>query len=349
MIKYVFLDIDGVITDGKLIIDSNGNEQKRINLKDVDAIFELKRKGFMIGAITGESSLIVEYFKNRFPWDFFYFGNKTKKETLIEICNKNEILLSEICYVGDGKYDVEALECVGLGICPKDSIDKAKSVSKIVLKKKGGDGCLWELVSLLDRINNAKESETFVYNKIFEHSELTKKLLADQKIFNEIIALGEKVAEILSNEGAVYICGNGGSAADAQHIATEFVSRFYKERKGLNVEALTTNTSSLTAIGNDYCFEEVFLRQLQAKAKAGDMLIGISTSGNSKNVIEALRYANVHNIHSAFLTGEKEKLEWENCTEHTIHVPSDDVPRIQEMHILIGHILAEYVENKLFN
>ena len=144
------------------------------------------------------------------------------------------------------------------------------------------------------------------------------------------------------------MCGNGGSAADAQHIATEFVSRFYTERPGLNAEALSVNTSSLTAIGNDYSFERVFARQLEAKARPGDMVIGISTSGSSGNVLEALRYARNNGIFSVLLMGGFENPKLNEAADDLIKVPSLITPRIQEAHIFIGHVMAEYVEHKMF-
>ena len=163
-----------------------------------------------------------------------------------------------------------------------------------------------------------------------------------------VMEIAERIIEILQCNGGIYLCGNGGSAADAQHIATEFISRFYKERPGLNAEALSVNTSTLTAIGNDYSFEKVFTRQLEAKAHKGDMVIGITTSGTSKNVIEALRYAREHDICTVLLMGGYENPELNNVAEYIIKVPSLITPRIQEAHIFIGHVIAEYVEHKMF-
>lgn len=155
------------------------------------------------------------------------------------------------------------------------------------------------------------------------------------------------VLRAVIGRNALLLCGNGGSAADAQHIATEFVSRFYKERRAINAEALTTNTSSLTAIANDYEFDRVFERQLEAKGKPGDVLIGITTSGTSRNVIRAMEYAAKHGIHTILLTGNR-PIEYDPAIyECVIKVPSDDTPRIQEAHIFIGHVMAEYVEARV--
>lgn len=156
------------------------------------------------------------------------------------------------------------------------------------------------------------------------------------------------ICEAMQKNGQLFLCGNGGSAADAQHIAAEFVSRFFKERKGLPAEALSTNTSILTAIGNDYSYEQVFARQMEAKAKAGDILIGISTSGKSKNVLEALRYAHKNGVMTVMLMGDHTNPELGDFCDYVIKVPSKITPRIQEAHIFIGHTMAEYVEYQLF-
>lgn len=348
MIKLVVFDIDGVLTDGTVIIDCDGNEQKQINLKDVDAVFELHRKGYKLAAITGENTKIVNYFKQRFPWDYFYQGIKTKVETIQQLERELNITNENICYVGDGKYDIEPLMYAGLGICPADAIDKAKGAADIILQNKGGKGCLWEIVSILQRYDDTSDPEHYFYQRLEEHVNIFKKVASDRELMSYVMEVAEKIACIFQNNGGLYLCGNGGSAADAQHIATEFVSRFYKERPGLNAEALSVNTSTLTAIGNDYSFERVFARQLEAKAKKGDVLIGISTSGASKNVLEALQYARQNGIVSVLLMGDFEHPQLEQKADYVIRVPSKVTPRIQEAHIFIGHVMAEYIEHKMF-
>lgn len=184
-------------------------------------------------------------------------------------------------------------------------------------------------------------------NRIDEHRQVFELLSEDERVKQEIDKAGQLIVEALKNKGAIYLCGNGGSAADAQHIATEFVSRFYKERQALNAEALTTNTSSLTAIANDYDYERVFVRQLEAKAKEGDVLIGISTSGSSGNVVKALEYAYNNGIGTIMLTGNRIDDKIVDRIDCSIRVPSDDTPRIQEGHIFVGHVLAEYAEDNV--
>lgn len=348
MIELIVFDIDGVITDGSVIIDSGGNEQKQINLKDIDAIFELHRRGFKLAAITGEDTEIVDYFEKRFPWEYFYRGNKTKKETMKQIEAGTGISREKICYVGDGKYDIEPLTYAGLGLCPANAIDKAKNAADIILQNDGGKGCIWEIISILEKYNDENAAHNYFFRRLEEHTQIFKKLASDQELTDTVMQIGDRIIEIFKKDGGLFLCGNGGSAADAQHIATEFISRFYKERPGLNAEALTVNTSTLTAIGNDYSYERVFARQLEAKAKTGDMLIGITTSGTSKNVLEALRYAKKHEIETVLLMGGFEDPELDDVADYIIKVPSLITPRIQEAHIFIGHVIAEYVEHRMF-
>jgi D-sedoheptulose 7-phosphate isomerase len=160
------------------------------------------------------------------------------------------------------------------------------------------------------------------------------------------------VCELLVNAfeqgNKVLLFGNGGSAADSQHIAAEFVGRFAFDRPALPALALSVNTSCVTAIGNDYGFNQVFSRQISALAREGDVAIGISTSGNSPNVVDALSLSRKKGLHTIALTGcSGGKLN--NVVDYCICVPSNDTPRIQECHILIGHVISELVEQTLFH
>ncbi len=182
---------------------------------------------------------------------------------------------------------------------------------------------------------------------IKEHIDVFLEIEKREDVKDAIAGAACIIKKSLQSGGAVYLCGNGGSAADAQHIAAEFVGRFQKDRKALSVEALTVNTSSLTAIANDYDYEKVFTRQIEAKGRKGDVLIGISTSGTSRNVINALEYAEENGIHTILLTGNANGNYDERQYECIIRIPSKDTPRIQEAHIFVGHVIAQYVENEI--
>lgn len=159
----------------------------------------------------------------------------------------------------------------------------------------------------------------------------------------EIEAVSREAIRVVQEGGRIFLFGNGGSAADAQHIAGELVGRFMRERAGLPAVALTTDTSVLTAIGNDYGFEEIFSRQVDALVREGDMAIGISTSGGSVNVVKGLELAKAKGAITVALTGETEG-PLSRIAHFCIRVPSQDTPRIQEAHIVVGHILCEAIE-----
>lgn len=150
----------------------------------------------------------------------------------------------------------------------------------------------------------------------------------------------------LKNGGKIILCGNGGSAADSQHLATELVVRFKKNRKSLAAIALTTNTSILTAIGNDYGFQNIFKRQLESLANKNDLLIAISTSGKSKNIIEAVKRAKQLGLKIIAFTGQN-GIEFAKSCDVSLIIPSDNTARIQEAHILVGHIICEFLEDSL--
>lgn len=169
---------------------------------------------------------------------------------------------------------------------------------------------------------------------------------------SHIIEGTEKTAsawvECLKNDGKILFCGNGGSAADAQHLAAELSGRFYHDREPLFAEALHVNTSYLTAVANDYSYDEIYSRMIKAKGRKGDVLVGISTSGNSKNVVLALEEAKKKGMITIGLTGQGGGKMKELC-DVLLNVPSNDTPRIQECHILLGHIICQLTEEQLFN
>jgi D-sedoheptulose 7-phosphate isomerase len=173
------------------------------------------------------------------------------------------------------------------------------------------------------------------------------RMLADAVLVGGIAAAAEIITKALRLGNRLMLMGNGGSAADAQHIAAEFVGRYRLERRALPVMALTVNTSAVTAIGNDYGFSEIFARQVEAYARPGDVLLGISTSGNSRNVLHAFLLASAIKVRTIALTG-RHGGRVKAATELCLCVPSDDTPRIQEAHMLIGHTISEIVEAELF-
>ena len=161
-----------------------------------------------------------------------------------------------------------------------------------------------------------------------------------------IFAVGMKMADVLSNGGTIYCCGNGGSAGDSQHLAAELVGRFKGDRRALRSVSLCTDSSVLTCVANDYSFESIFSRQIEALGRSGDLLVGISTSGNSSNVLRAFESANDMGLHTVGLLG-KEGGKAQSLVDESIVIPSSNTARIQEAHILIGHCLCDLIEDGL--
>lgn len=178
--------------------------------------------------------------------------------------------------------------------------------------------------------------------------ETKQQLLGDEVILEKIRKVVDEIVKAFRSGNRVYFCGNGGSAADAQHLAAEFSGRFYKNRKALPAEALHCNTSYLTAVGNDYGFDQVYARMISGIGEKGDILVGISTSGNSPNILNAFTAARENGMITIALTG-KTGGSLKPQADFLINIPSIDTPRIQESHILIGHIICQLVEEKYFD
>lgn len=355
-IKMLLFDIDGVITDGKRYTDGNDVELKTIALKDLDAFQMLRDAGYKIGCVSGEDTIFSRQFADIRILDYVKIGCKNKESVLLEIEKECHISSSEICYVGDGKYDIPLLKKVKLAICPSDAIDEVKKIVHIILSRAGGEGCIAEVYTRLMAMRrkdgmaegSSRNIDSTIQDRILEHRNTVNQIMEDAAYIKNIGTAAQMLIESLGNKGQLFLCGNGGSAADAQHLAAELMGRFYLERKALNAEALTTNTSIVTALANDYDYTRIFARQLEAKAIAGDVLIGITTSGTSENVLQAFYKAKEMRLSTILLTGNISKyLPILRYTDCLLAVQSDNVPRIQEMHILTGHIICEIVEQEL--
>jgi D-sedoheptulose 7-phosphate isomerase len=189
--------------------------------------------------------------------------------------------------------------------------------------------------------------QPFITTRIADHIALAASLLEDAAYLAAVSAAAAAMATALRDGHKVLFFGNGGSAADAQHLAAELTGRFLLERRSLPGLALSTNSSAVTAIGNDYGYDEVFARPLAGLGSAGDIAFGLSTSGNSPNVLRAIEVARAKQMVTIGLSGRAGKLP--AAVEHAICIPSDCTPRVQEAHILTGHILCEIIERELFD
>ncbi len=350
MIKWIFLDIDGVLTDGSVYVDEYGKEIKKIHYYNLDAIFELHSQGYLLVALTAEKSTFTSFLEKRVPWTLFFGGCKDKLSVLLELERDGKLSRDEVVFVGDSRRDILLLQNVALSVCPQNAMSEVKKVCQYILPKNSEEGGLWGLIEIIGDLNADKKTEDkpIIVERFMESVKVFHSICNSVEIINQITEVSERIVDCLSNDGKILIAGNGGSAADAQHIAAEFVGRFKLERTAYNVEALSTNTSILTAVGNDYSFDNIFSRQVEARGREGDLLIGISTSGHSKNIINAMEVANLRGMICVLLTGNSILPENEaGIIDYIIKVPSNNTPRIQEAHIVIGHILAELAEATL--
>ncbi len=186
-----------------------------------------------------------------------------------------------------------------------------------------------------------------IKNIISESVEVKNKLLETDSILQSVESIASLMVEALKNGNRIYFCGNGGSAADAQHLAAEFSGRFYIDRDALPAEALHCNTSYITAVGNDYGYDLVYARLIKGIGNKGDFLVGISTSGNSTNIVKAFEVAREKGIVTVGLTGQAGG-KMKQLSDYLLNVPSSNTPRIQESHIMLGHIICQLVEEQYF-
>ena len=190
--------------------------------------------------------------------------------------------------------------------------------------------------------------QDLIRRNISDSITVKQELLQNDAIMVDITKVADLIVEAFNNGNKLLFCGNGGSAADAQHLAAEFSGRYYLNRPPLHAEALHTDTSFMTAVSNDLSFDDVYARLIQGIGKQGDILIGMSTSGNSKNVIKALEEAKKKNIITIGFSG-KVNGNMKSYCDYLINIPSDDTPRIQECHLMLGHAICELVEKELFS
>ncbi|SHM71939.1 phosphoheptose isomerase [Chitinophaga jiangningensis] len=186
-----------------------------------------------------------------------------------------------------------------------------------------------------------------IANRLQASIAVKEAILRDETLLQKISDVATTITNSLKDDHKILFCGNGGSAADAQHLAAEFSGRFYKDRTPLYAEALHCNSSYMTAVGNDYGYDQVYARILRGIGRPGDVLIGISTSGNSANILEAMKVAKEQGMIVVSMTGQTGG-KMAAGSDYLLNMPSTDTPRIQEAHITVGHIICEIVENNLF-
>lgn len=347
-IKVLALDIDGVLTDGTTTITEFDREEKRISFQDIGAVGRAKHLGLTVVLVTGESTPAVDLIAKRFGIDVVLRGAKDKLAALSTLSAEMGIPLNEFCYVGDANRDAPALAHVGLGLAPANATQAAKAASHRVLTRSGGMGAVNEAVNLLTQYREdgerteilAKEITRIISDSIAAHHRLL-----DESV-SVIVSIAQSFIRAIRSGHKILLFGNGGSAADAQHVAGELVGRFHQESEPWPAIALTTDTSILTAVGNDWDFAEIFSRQVRALARPGDVVVGISTSGKSTNVLRALHAARECGATTIGFTGA-DGLGMKEYADICFLAPAEFTPRIQELHSLAFHSICELVERGL--
>jgi D-sedoheptulose 7-phosphate isomerase len=362
-IRALVLDIDGVLTDGRVIYDEQRHESKELSYRDIDAVFQARREGLQVALVTGEESPMVDVIARRLAVKTVIISAKDKALALQELCARLDITLDQVCYLGDSDRDASALAQVGLGLAPANASPQARLSAHRVLTSQGGYGAVAEALALIRRLNTDGQVDTEANDlgadRVVENTSALQQSIVTA--LQESIAVKQAVVETLSDRMAIaaewivetlhaghklLLFGNGGSAAEAQHIAAEFVGRFERERQAWPAIALTTNTSILTALGNDYGLEIIFARQVLALGQPGDLVLAFSTSGNSPNVVQGVVAARALGLRTVGLTGESGGRLAPLC-DLALCVPSRHTARIQECHIAICHAICQVVEATL--
>ncbi|HEY6562605.1 MAG TPA: SIS domain-containing protein [Polyangiaceae bacterium] len=347
-IQVLALDVDGVFTDGRAYLTRDGEQQKSLAFRDLDALGRARAAGLSIALVTGESGELVDVLAARIGADRVVAGAKDKCAALERLSQELGVALSHFCFVGDSDRDALAFPKVGFSMTPADGSRKARALAQRVLVSAGGAGAVEEAVEVvLASRETAKRSfvrETRL-RQIVEESVAAHEALLEMGVASLAQIASTFIAALRAGNKLLF-CGNGGSAADAQHVAAEFVGRFALERDPLPAIALTTDTSILTAVGNDWEFKEVFARQVRALARVGDVVIGISTSGRSPNVLRALEAARERGAITVAFTGAKPG-PIARAADLCFFAPSESTPRVQELHVLGWHGVCELVEASL--
>jgi D-sedoheptulose 7-phosphate isomerase len=290
----------------------------------------------------------VEQIARRFNCDLVKKGAKDKLLALESLASDLRVPLDEMCYVGDGDRDAPALRHVGMGLAPSNATPAAKAAARRLLLKSGGNGAVAESYGLIRQLL-AFEQHAGVLEKDM-YCIVKNSLEAHQRILDLSLPILVRIMQAcvgtIRAGNKILLFGNGGSAADAQHVAGELVGRFLTESEPWPVIALTTDTSILTAVGNDWEFEDIFARQVRALAKPGDLVVGISTSGRSPNVIRGLQVGREKGAMTIGFTGAGSRGMHEHC-DLCFRAPADTTPRIQELHLLAWHAICELAEREL--
>jgi len=345
-IEVLALDVDGVLTDGVVALTPDGAETKGIALRDLDALAAARRAGLRLALVSGESGQMLDAIARRIGVDCVVAGAKDKRAGLAQLCERLNVAAERVCFVGDADRDALAFDSVGLALAPADASTLALRRAGRVLRARGGRGAVAEVVELLlaARAPAIADAETAIARVLADSARAHQEM--QERAAPALAAIASAFVEALRVGNKILLCGNGGSAADAQHVAAELVGRFSIDREPWPAIALTTDTSVLTAIGNDWDYREVFARQVRALARPGDLVVGISTSGKSANVVRALEAARDRRATTVAFVGMAGGTV-ADFSDLVFAAPATQTARIQELHLLGWHAICELVELSL--
>jgi D-sedoheptulose 7-phosphate isomerase len=347
-IRVLALDIDGVLTDGTTAVNETADEQKRVSLQDLDAVTFAVRSGLKLALVTGEDTPTVDLIAKRFNIDQVQRGAKDKAAAICELSDKLGVSLSKFCYVGDGDRDAPALLKVGLALAPSNATDSARAAAHRVLSRRGGAGAVAEAVDLLLRLRSSAQTAPGLQERMARI--VSDSISAHKRVLDESLPVLVEVAQAfisaIRTGHKILLFGNGGSAAEAQHVAGELIGRFAKESSPWPAIALSTDTSVLTAIANDWDYSEVFARQVRGLARNGDVVVGITTSGRSQNILNGLEAARQCGAVTIGFTGSNPG-RLREFADICFAAPAATTPRIQELSLLGWHTVCGVVEQEL--
>jgi D-sedoheptulose 7-phosphate isomerase len=348
-IDLIVYDFDGVMTDNRVCLTQDGVEAVVCSRADGLGVDLLRRAGIPQIIISTETNDVVLARARKLGLEALH-GVRDKCKALIEYCTKRAFELHRTVYVGNDLNDLAAMTRVGFPVSPADGHVAIRALACFVTRAAGGAGVVRELADQLlmkeaPEVFSHAEAMNFgetIRRELDDAARLRMAMMNDPSVIGMVESIARAAVKSLNLGGRVIFAGNGGSFADAQHLAAEFVGRFLQERAPLAGICLGTNASTVTAVGNDYRFDDIFVRELWAVGRKDDVLIVISTSGNSSNVIALIDAAREIGIHVFSLLGKGggriAKLV------PSIIVPSDNTARIQEMHITLGHIVCGLVD-----
>jgi D-sedoheptulose 7-phosphate isomerase len=346
-ISLVVFDFDGVMTDNRVRVHQSGDEAVWCHRGDGLGIGRLKDAAFDVVVLSTETNPVVTARCRKLNIPAIQSCDD-KLTALQRLATERGLSARQIAYVGNDINDLTCMEWVGWPIAVADALPSVRAVAKWVTRLPGGGGAVREVADRLVAARlNADPAIEWARQSVWQSLEVKQAIAGSEPMLAQVVRVARAMADVLRAGGRVFFFGNGGSAADAQHLAAELVGRFALERRALPAMALSVNSSVVTAIGNDYGYEQVFSRQLEGLARAGDMAIGITTSGNSANVVRAMELGAAMGLRTVAMTGARGG-QVREMVDECLCVPSDLTPRIQEGHILIGHMLCEYAERALF-